>query len=306
MRLIRTLPPAPPVPGPTAVAVGNFDGLHRGHQALIRAVGEAGGGLVPALMCFEPLPATFFRPDKPVPRLIKPVEKIALCRKLGLDLLFQLRFNARFAAQPPEVFARDILAAGARAGLVVVGEDFRYGKDRAGDVDGLHASGRRFGFEVRAVAPVEVDGERVSSGLIREALAAGDLARATKLLGRPYRISGKVIPGLRLGWRLGYATVNLHPPRPPALSGIFAVRIGGGGLDNHPAVASLGRRPTVGGRDWVLEAHLLDFDGDLYGERLTIEFVARLRAEEHFPDLESLVTQMNEDTAAAREALDTG
>lgn len=306
MRLIRHPKAENPDHGPTAVAVGNFDGLHLGHLELIREALARKDELASSLMSFEPLPATFFRPERPVPRLMKPAEKLGMCRDLGLDLVFLLRFNARFAAQTPETFARDVLASAARAALVVVGEDFRFGRGAAGDVATLRELGKRFGFEVAAIPPVKVDGERVSSGIIRAALAAGELERATRLLGRPYRICGRVLPGLGLGRRLGYATVNLRPPKPPALTGIFAARVDGGGLDNHPAVASLGRRPTVGGRDWVLEAHLFDFDGDLYGARLEVEFVARLRPEEHFPDLESLIEQMNEDSAAARKALDTG
>lgn len=303
MRLIRHPNRLTAEPPATSLAVGNFDGLHRGHQALIEAACDGGRDLTPALMCFEPLPATFFRPDQPQPRLLSVRDKISLCRHYGLDLMFMLRFNEPFARQSPERFVRDVLVRGAGAKRVVVGEDFRFGARAAGDVAMLEKLARRYGFEVVRVEAVRDDGERVSSTAVREALADGDLAAAERLLGRPYAISGRVLRGDSMGRELGYATVNLRPPLPPALSGILAVRVSGAGLENHPGVASLGRRPTVGGRAWVLEVHLFDYDDDLYGRHLNVEFVEFIRPEEKFDDLEGMKRQMEKDAERAKDIL---
>ncbi|MFW5926619.1 MAG: bifunctional riboflavin kinase/FAD synthetase [Wenzhouxiangella sp.] len=287
----------------TSLAVGNFDGLHRGHQVLIEAAREGASKLVPALMCFEPLPATFFHPERPQPRLLGVRDKIRLCRHYGLDLMFMLRFNAPFARQSPERFVRDVLVRSARAGRVVVGADFRFGARAAGDVAMLEKLGRRYGFEVERVEAVRDGEDRVSSTAVRAALAEGDLTQAERLLGRPYAISGRVLRGNSLGRRLGYATVNLRPPLPPALSGILAVRVSGAGLESHPGVASLGRRPTVCGRQWLLEVHLFDYDGDLYGRHLNVEFVEFIRHEEHFESLEAMQETMSADAETAKRAL---
>lgn len=287
----------------TSVAVGNFDGLHRGHQALIEAARGGAGKLVPALMCFEPLPVTYFKPDSPQPRLLNVRDKIRLTRSYGLELMFMLRFNAGFARQSPERFVRDVLVRGARAERVIVGADFHFGSRAAGDVAMLKQLGRRYGFEVEQVEAVVDDAERISSTRIRSALFEGDLGEAERLLGRPCRISGRVLRGRRLGRSLGFPTVNIRPPDPPALSGILAARVSGAGLDAQPGVASLGRRPVLGGTDWVLEVHLFDYDGDLYGKHLEVEFVEFIRHEQHFDDLEALTKQMEMDAGKAREAL---
>lgn len=303
MRLVRYFNPDRDKLPATSVAVGNFDGLHRGHQALIEAARGGAGKLTPALMCFEPLPVTFFQPDAPQPRLLSVRDKIRLTREYGLDLMFMLRFNAGFARQSPERFVRDVLVRGARAERVVVGADFRFGSRAAGDAAMLKKLGLRYGFEVEQIDAV-VDGqERVSSTRIRTALFKGKLAKAERLLGRPYRISGRVLRGRRLGRSLGFPTVNLRPPNPPALSGILAARVSGAGLVSHPGVASLGRRPVLGGTDWVLEVHLFDYDGDLYGKHLEVEFVEFIRNEEHFDDLEALTRQMEIDAEKARKVL---
>lgn len=303
MRLIRDITSKPPVADGCAVAIGNFDGLHLGHRALIERVLAGRPELPVAVMCFEPLPATYFRPESAVPRLTGTGARLRLLRDAGLDLVFMLRFNALFAALSPEAFAKDVLTRSAGARRVVVGEDFRFGRERAGDVEMLEAFGRKFGFEVEVVPPVELSGRRISSSAIRKALAEGDLDHAAGMLGRRYAIGGRVIQGQRLGRELGYPTVNLRVPQPPPLSGIFAVTVTGAGLHAHPAVASLGRRPTVAGREWLLEPHLFDFDGDLYGRYLTVEFVEYLRAEERFEDLASMIAQMKRDEEVAREIL---
>jgi riboflavin kinase / FMN adenylyltransferase len=303
MRLIRHISPDAARWPATALAIGNFDGLHRGHQALVRAVCTRADELVPALMCFEPLPASFFRPDRPVRRLLNVRDKISLCRGYGLDLMFMLRFNAGFAALDPDAFARRIVAEGARAKHVVVGSDFRFGARAAGDVEMLERLGRESGFSVQVIDEVSIDGQRVSSSLLRSVIGDGDLSGARHLLGRNYQISGRVLRGRQLGRKLGYPTVNLRPPEPPAATGVFAVKVSGAGLDRHPGVASLGIRPTVAGENWLLEVHLFDYDDNLYGKHLSVEFIEHLRPEEKFEDLDSLKIQMNKDAQQARDLL---
>ncbi|MBY6203602.1 bifunctional riboflavin kinase/FAD synthetase [Halomonas denitrificans] len=305
MLLLRRPPLADDDPRATALAIGNFDGLHLGHRALIERVIAAGPDLRPGLMCFEPLPRTFFAPDRPVPRVMKLRDRLRVGRDLGLELIAPLRFDAAFSSLSPEAFAEEIVADGLRAGRVVVGEDFRFGHKAAGDVDALRTFGRRFGFEVETVAAV-VDprtDRRISSTWLREALAAGELVTAERLLGRPYGISGRVIHGNEIGRTLGFPTANLRVAEPPALSGVCAVRVHGAGLAAHPAVASLGQRPVVGGRDWLLEVHLFDFDGDLYGKHLLVEFVERIRPELPFDDLAAMTARMHVDAEQARRAL---
>ncbi len=303
MRLVRYLKPERDDQPECSVAVGNFDGLHRGHQALLDAACVGSRGLASAMMCFEPLPATFFRPQEPVQRLLNLRDRLELARRYGLDRVFMLRFNQRFARQSPEAFVRDVLVRGARARRVVVGHDFRFGSRAAGDVAMLKKLARRYDFEVVCVEAVVEDGERISSSRIRQALAAGDLQDACRLMGRSYRISGRVLRGNELGRQLGFATVNLRPPVPPALHGVFAVRVSGAGLNGHPGVASIGLRPTVGGRDWLLEAHLFDYDGNLYGHHLEVEFVEFIRGERKFENVDAMKTQMIADAERARASL---
>ncbi len=306
MRLIRYFKPGGPPDEPVCLAIGNFDGLHRGHQALIART--LASELASGLMCFEPLPASYFRPDCPVQRITGVRDKVGMCRDLGLERMYLLRFDARLAGMSPERFAADIVARAAGARQVVVGEDFRFGARAAGDVDSLRAFGARFGFDVQVVAAVGDNGEpdstdRISSSFVRQALAEGRLDRAERALGRAYRISGRVLRGQALGRKLGYPTVNLRPPVPPALTGICAVRVHGAGLEGWPGVASLGRRPTVAGSSWLLEVHLFDFDGDLYGRHLAVEFVAWIRHERKFDDLAAMTVQMNADADLARRLL---
>jgi riboflavin kinase/FMN adenylyltransferase len=303
MRLVRTLPA--PFERPLSVAVGNFDGLHRGHQALLAAARDESPGLAPALMFFEPLPMTFFRPEQPVARVMKLRDRLAVAGELGIEIAIRCRFDRAFSRLAPETFARDVLARGCRARRVVVGPDFRFGHRAAGDVALLRELGTRHGFDVAVVDTVhDPNGERVSSSRLRQALARGDLAEAERLLGRPYAISGRVVRGNRLGRELGYATANLRVAEPPALIGIAAVRVDGDGLHRHPGVASLGRRPTVAGRDWLLEVHLFDFDGDLYGRHLRVEFAGFIRHEAHFDSLEAMTERMHDDAARAKALLD--
>lgn len=305
-RLFRDVQGGPLCPQGSVVCIGAFDGLHLGHRALVRqAAGRAQALGVPAVaLSFEPLPREFFAPHAPPPRLTLPRAKFEGLCGLGADLVGLLRFDAALARMSAEDFVREVLVGRLRAREVWVGPGFRFGHARAGDLATLQALGAELGFMAHAIAPVALDGERVSSTRVRAALQAGDFTLATRLLGRPYAIGGHVVRGAQLGRTLGYPTVNLRFGRKsPALSGIYAVRVHGVARDAWPAVASFGTRPTVDGREPLLEAHLFDFDGDLYGRRLEVEFVARLRDEEKFPDLPTLVAQMHHDAAAARRLL---
>ena len=290
-----------------ALTIGNFDGIHRGHQAMI---GHLGGearrrGFKSCVLTFEPHPREFFSPQTAPTRLASLREKCELLAAHGVDRLHVQRFDAPFAALSPEVFVERVLADRLRARWILVGEDFRFGSRRAGDLALLRNLGGRFGYEVQAMPTVMHAGARVSSSTVRAALAAGNLAGAEALLGRPYGISGRVIHGRKLGRELGFATANvqLKHNRPP-LTGIYAVRVHGIGAGARPAVASLGVRPTVtaSGRA-VLEVHLFDFSDDLYGVHVRVEFLHKIRDEEKYPDLETLKTQIARDCEAARSLL---
>jgi riboflavin kinase/FMN adenylyltransferase len=234
-----------------------------------------------------------------------PGAKLAGLKQLGADRVGLLRFDARLAAMPAEEFVRELLVARLHAREVWVGPGFRFGHKRGGDIATLRRLGRALGFAADEIAPVLLDGERVSSTRIREALRAGDFAGAARLLGRPYAIGGHVVRGAQLGRTLGFPTANLRfGGKVPALSGIYATLVHGVGPAPWPSVSSFGTRPTVDGREPLLEAHLFDFAGDLYGRRIRVEFVARLRDEEKFDGLPALVAQMHLDAARARAILD--
>ena len=307
--LFRDVDGGPLCPDGSVACIGAFDGLHLGHRALVRhAVARARALEVPAVaLSFEPLPREFFAPASPPPRLDLPRAKFEGLRALGVDRVGLLRFDAGLAAMSPDEFVRTVLVRRLAVREVLVGPEFRFGHRRAGDLESLRRAGEAHGFAADAIAPVLLDGERVSSTRIRAALATGDFAAAARLLGRTYAISGRVVRGNRLGHTLGYPTANLRFPKAPALQGIYATRVHGvGDADGGrpwPSVSSFGTRPTVGGVEPLLEAHLFDFDGDLYGRRIAIEFVARLRDEQKFPDLPTLVAQMDRDAARAREIL---
>ena len=298
------------------LAIGAFDGLHRGHAALIERLRARAGesGLVSAVVSFEPLPRAFFS-SEPLARLSSLREKLCGLADAGIEQLLLLRFDARLASMAASDFVRDVLVARMGAKEIWVGSKFRFGHRRAGDVDLLRRLGAEHGFEVRVLETVATgDGERVSASRIRETLAAGNFAHAASLLGRPFTIEGRVVRGRRMGRDLGYPTANLRlDKRVSPVAGIFAVRVHGphGALARSakagwPAVASLGVRPTVANDgEPLLEVHLFDFDGELYGQRIEVEFVAKLRDEERFADLEALKAQMNRDAAQARGVLNS-
>jgi riboflavin kinase/FMN adenylyltransferase len=297
----------PPPGAEAAVAVGNFDGVHRGHQALVAAtLAEARArSLRCVALTFDPHPAQVLQPDRAPRRLMTPERKAEHLAALGVQTLAVLPFTPELAAETPEGFAAKVLARGLRAGVTVVGEDFRFGKGRAGDVAELRRLGERLGFEVVSLPPVLEGGLPVSSTRVRESLEAGDVRTAAALLGRPYFVEGVVVRGDGRGRRLGIPTANLEVeneivPR----GGVYAVRVRLEEGPPRPAVANLGLRPTFGAGLPTLEAHLLDFDGSLYGQRLSVAFVDRLRDERRFPGPEALVAQIREDLAAARAVLD--
>ncbi|MDH5830087.1 bifunctional riboflavin kinase/FAD synthetase [Luteimonas sp. M1R5S18] len=302
-RLFRDVDGGPLCPTGSVVCIGAFDGLHLGHRALVRhAVARARDlGVPAAALSFEPLPREFFAPDAPPPRLSLPRAKVQGLCELGAEIIGLLRFDARMAAMSPEAFAAQVLAGRLRAAEVWVGPGFRFGHRRAGDLALLQREGARLGFVAGEIEPVAVAGERVSSTRIRQALVEGDFETATRLLGKPYAVSGRVVRGQQLGRTLGYPTANLRfAGRVPALRGIYATRVHGVADAPWASVSSFGTRPTVGGVEPLLEAHLFDFDGDLYGRRIEVEFVARLRDEEKFDDLPALVAQMDRDASQAR------
>jgi len=295
----------PILPGCVAT-VGVFDGLHRGHQRIIaRVVEEAALRRLPALVfSFEPTPQEFMARGEPPARLMRLREKYAALAALGVDWLYCPPFDRAMESLSADQFIRELLAGALAVRHLVIGDDFRFGKGRAGTVGLLHETGPAHGFSVEQVGSISLAGRRVSSTAIRSALAAGELAVASALLGRDYRMSGRVVGGQRLGRQLGYPTANLKLGRRRSpVSGIFAVRIGGLGEELLPGVASCGTRPTVDGTEPVLEVHIFDFDQDIYGRHIHVDFVARLRDEVRFADLAALRRQMDLDAAAARRLL---
>ncbi len=305
-RLFRDIDGAPLCPSGSVVCIGAFDGLHMGHRALIETARASARrrGLPLVVLSFEPLPREFFAQGAKPPRLLLPRTRIDGLAQLGAEVVGLLRFNAAMTRMAPEEFVARALVARLAAREVWVGLDFRFGHNRAGDFALLRAMGPQQGFSVHAIEDVAVGGERVSSSRVRQALLAGELDLAARLLGRRYAIDGRVVRGAQLGRQLGYPTANLRfGGKTPALSGIYATFVHGAGDAPRASVSSLGTRPTVDGREPLLEAHLFDFDGDLYGRRIAVEFVARLRDELKFDGLDAMVEQIHRDAADARRAL---
>jgi riboflavin kinase/FMN adenylyltransferase len=290
----------------SVVTIGNYDGVHRGHQHMLAAVVARARslGLPATVVTFEPTPREFFEGAAAPSRLMRLREKVEALPLYGVDRLVVLRFDRRMQAMGAAEFIDRLLVSGLGARHMVVGHDFHFARRREGNLQVLVEAGARHGFTVEEVGRFMTDGDRVSSSLVREALGRGDLERARLLLGRPYRMAGRVRRGQQLGRKLGYPTANLALHRKVVpLWGIFAVRVNGAGLVDHPAVVSLGTRPTINGVDPLLEVHLFDFGGDLYGKYLDVDFVQRLRDEKRFESLDALVEQMHLDAAAARAVL---
>ncbi|MFQ5936170.1 MAG: bifunctional riboflavin kinase/FAD synthetase [Acidiferrobacterales bacterium] len=303
MELIRGLHNLAPRHRGCVVTIGNFDGVHLGHQAVIGQLAEKAQalGLPMLVMLFEPQPEEFFRPETAPPRLTRFREKWQALRRFAVDRVLCVRFNAPFASMEPETFVRRVLLQGLGIRYLVVGDDFRFGRNRRGDFAYLHKAGEQYGFQVVNMHTVTIDGERVSSTRVREALAAGDLASAEKLLGRPYRMSGRVGHGSKLGRRIGMPTANIHVHRAlTPINGIFVVEVFGLDAEPLPGVANVGTRPTVGGTRTLLEIHLFDFGANIYGRNLQVNFLRKLRDEEKFDSLEELERHMHADVENAR------
>lgn len=295
-------------PQGSVVAIGAFDGMHLGHQTLLRQVAQHAqtSALAAAVVSFEPLPRAFFGRN-PLPRLASVREKISLLDDAGMDIGLLLRFNHALTQMSATDFVEKILLKTLAVRAIYVGEDFHFGHKRQGDIALLRRMGATAGFAVCPLQPVIMHGERVSSSAIRHYLEHSDFARAEALLGRPFSISGRVGHGQQLGRTLGYPTANIMlGGRTVPIAGVFAVRVT---VDDdarvYDGVASLGTRPTVNQVNApLLEVYLFDFEGDLYTRRMRVTFVAKLRAEEKFDNLDALVAQMDDDAMAARQILD--
>lgn len=302
MQIVLGLESFPPEAGPSAVALGVFDGIHLGHRAILgTAVARARRHGLAALACtFEPHPIDVLQPGRaPLPLTTLP-ERLELIAETGIDTAVVITFTPAVAAVEPEAFVRAVLLGTLQARHVVVGFNHRFGRGARGDARLLEALGAELGFDVHVVTPTTVDGVPVSSSEIRAALQAGDLPRAAKLLGRPYAVQGEVVRGVGRGRTLGFPTANVNSDRPlPLPAGVYACHAFLGSA-RYRAVINVGIRPTFGEAELAVEAHLLDFSGDLYGSRIKLQFLRRLRDERKFPDVEALRSQIAQDVAAAR------
>ena len=303
MQLFRTIPAQ--TTHSRVLAIGNFDGVHLGHRALLeRLAADARRlGLPAAVMTFEPHPRELFSPDQAPARLTSLREKLALLESCGIEEVFLLHFSRKLAGLTAEEFIERGLVQGLGVRHLIIGDDFRFGKGRAGDFAMLQAAGQQHGFGVEAMHTIEINGERVSSSAVRDVLGAGDLEHAARLLGRPYSISGRVIHGNKIGRKLGFPTANIQLKRKRvALTGVFAATVSG--LDKRflPGAASLGVRPTLGqGLRPVLEVHLFDFDREIYGSHVSVHFLHKLRDEAKYDSLEALTAQIARDVQATQD-----
>ncbi len=309
MKVFRGLPNAE-ARRPCALTIGNFDGVHRGHRALLARVREAASrlGIETAVMTFEPHPREYFAQQagdatRAPHRIANLRDKLQALQGCGIDRVIVEHFNTSFASQAPQRFIEEVLVDGLHVKWLIVGDDFRFGAKRAGDFRMLAEAGQRFGFEVVALPAVMHRETRISSSAVRNALHAGDFAHAEELLGHPYAISGHVQHGRKLGRTIGFPTLNLKiAHKRPAVSGIFVVQVHGLAEHPLPAVASLGVRPTVEDNGRVLlEAHIFDYAGDCYGRLVRVEFLQKLRDEEKYDTLDALTQAIDNDACAARE-----
>ncbi len=292
MQIFRHIPTA--LQQPCALAIGNFDGMHLGHQALLAQLKQSASvlGLIPAVMTFEPHPREFFAPDSSPARLCSLREKLAYFAQAGIERVYLCRFNARFAKMTAEAFMQEVLRNALNAKAILVGEDFHFGAKRAGSITDFVAAG----FNLISLPQVNAADVRVSSTRVRSALADGQLQEAASLLGRCYSISGKVVHGAKRGRQLGFPTANVHMRHErPALRGVYAVK-----LDGLNAVANLGVRPTIAGVPKLsLEVNVLDFNQDLYGRHVYVEFLHKIRNEMKFESLDALKAQIANDVESA-------
>jgi riboflavin kinase/FMN adenylyltransferase len=294
-------------PRGSVVCIGAFDGVHRGHRSVLARVRERADalGLRPVAISFAPIPRVFF--SRAVPQLMAAGEKAAALLEAGMERVLMLRFDAALAAMSAEEFVERVLVARLATREMWVGEGFRFGHGRRGNLALLQRLGSAGGFSACEAPPFVLDGAPVSSSRIRACLASGDFDGAAHLLGRRFTIGGHVVRGQQLGRKLGYPTANVRlGARVAPVGGVFAVRVAGIRAEAMPGVASLGVRPTVNGKEPLLEAHLFDFDGDLYGKRIQVDFVEKLRDEEKFDSLDAMVQQIDRDARAARSILERG
>lgn len=308
MRLVRHLSDIPyrDIQNGSIVTVGSFDGLHLGHEQLLarlRSTAEE-RGMVSVVMSFEPTPKEFFSAERPPARLMRFREKYDGLKDRGIDVFYCPRFSQAMRGISGPDFIRRILIHGLNAKHVVIGDDFRFARRREGDIALLQRISGPLDYTVEQLPSVIVEGTRVSSTSIREACESGQMERASALLGRPYRMSGRIVRGEQVGRSLGYPTANVDlRRRQSAVMGIFAVRVSG--LDGGPCdgVASVGSRPTFNGTKPLLEVHLFDFDEDIYGRYIHVDFVARLRGQKKYENVDDLVAQMHVDADNARSIL---
>jgi len=289
------------------ITIGNFDGVHLGHRALIKTMLASAHELECAslAMIFEPQPMEVLQPTRAPARLMRLAEKCRVLKTLGVERVLAYRFDHTVAAMAADEFAEDVLVNGLKAKHIIVGEDFRFGVQRQGDTTTLKELGAQHGFTVTVMADHRADGERVSSTHIREALQQGKLDHAAALLGRPYSLYGRVIHGDKRGRQIEVPTANIALKRnKPAIRGVFVVNTTIDGKTRY-GVANVGTRPTVDGEKTLLEVHLFDFDGDLYGRYLEVTLLERLRDECKFPDFDSLVEQIRRDIAQAKDYIST-
>ncbi|MDB2705694.1 bifunctional riboflavin kinase/FAD synthetase [Pseudomonadota bacterium] len=303
-KIIRGFYNLPKSPAGCVATIGNFDGVHLGHQAVLTQLAMKGKVLaLPAVVItFESQPNEFFSPEKAPARLSRFREKVEILSCYSIQEMCVLRFNQKLAQMSAQEFIQTLIVDGLNIKYLVVGDDFKFGKDREGDFTMLQEAGERFGFQVVNMHTFSVDGIRVSSTRVRQALISGDLALAEKLLGRPYRMSGRVAHGDKRGRTMGFPTANIHLHRCKVpLSGVYAVQLFG--VDGEPllGVANVGVRPTVGADKALLEVHLFDFNREIYGERVQVHFLKRIRDEQRFKDLDALILQIQQDCQQARQ-----
>lgn len=304
MELIRGLYNVKPSHRGCVATLGNFDGVHLGHQQILNCLLQQARELqLPAtVITTEPLPREFFAPHDSPPRLTRMREKLELLAATGIDRVLCLRFDRHLAALRAECFVQDILVKALGVRAMVIGDDLKFGHQRHGDYMLLERMGRACGFKVQRLDSHRADGQRISSTLIRAALQQGDMDRAAELLGRPYHMSGRVVHGDKRGRELGIPTANiLLKRRRPPLTGIFAVEVAGLGATPLPAVASIGYRPTFGGGDCLLEVYIFDFNRDIYRQHLEVRILHKLRDERRFETVPALIEQMHRDLAQAKQ-----
>ncbi|MBX2870286.1 MAG: bifunctional riboflavin kinase/FAD synthetase [Acidiferrobacterales bacterium] len=304
MKLVRSVESADVKNTGCVLTIGNFDAVHKGHQQILDRLNAHGQalGLPTIVMTFDPHPEEYFVKSDGASRLTDTGTRFFALQEAGIDLMVSLRFNRQLAETTAEEFVSEKLVKQLGVRLILVGDDFRFGKDRQGDFSVLQRLGRELGFTVEDTNTVLADGERISSTRIRHLLEAGDLAAAEQLLGRPYNLVGRVIYGQQLGRQWGFPTLNLAIHHKPALTGVFAVKVKWKSKQQPVfGVANLGKRPTVGGLQTLLEVHLFDFDDSLYGRRICVEFVEKIRGEQKFESFDALKAQITKDADRARE-----